>query len=86
MFDWDTKCDEAFALLRSLLTSAPILVIPEREVGYTDYCDASIEGLGCILMQLEKVVAYSSRQLKVHKKNYLTHDLELNAVVFALKI
>ena len=85
-FEWDAKCDEAFEKLKTLLTTAPILVIPERGLGYAIYCDASVEGLGCVLMQLEKVVAYASRQLKVHEKNYPTHDLELNAVVFALKI
>ena len=50
------------------------------------YCDASIQGLGCVLMQRDKVIAYASRQLKVHERNYTTHDLELGAVVFALKI
>ncbi|GKB95692.1 putative reverse transcriptase domain-containing protein, partial [Tanacetum coccineum] len=50
------------------------------------YCDASHKGLGAVLMQKEKVIAYTSRQLKVHEKNYTTHDLELGAVVFALKM
>ena len=67
------------------MTTAPILVIPERGVGYTIYCDASKQGLGCVLMQLGRVVAYGSRQLKIHEQNYPTHDLELAAVVFALK-
>ena len=67
------------------MTSAPILVVPDRGVGYTLYCDASREGLGCVLMQNGRVVAYGSRQLKTHEKNYPTHDLELAAVVFALK-
>ncbi|WP_227642569.1 Ty3/Gypsy family RNase HI domain-containing protein, partial [Klebsiella pneumoniae] len=71
--------------MKTLLTSAPILVIPERGLGYTVYCDASKEGFGCVLMQLAQVVAYASRQLKIHERNYPTHDLELGAVVFALK-
>ena len=50
------------------------------------YCDASKEGLGCVLMQLERVVAYASRQLKIHERNYPTHDLELGAIIFALKV
>lgn len=67
------------------MTSAPILIVPERGDGYSVYCDASQEGLGCVLMQQGKVVAYGSRQLKDHKPNYLTHDLELATVIFALK-
>ena len=67
------------------LTSTPILIIPERGVGYTVYCDASHDGLGCVLMQGGKVAAYGSRQLKPHELNCSTHDLELAAVVFALK-
>jgi len=84
-FVWDDSCELAFQELKSRLTSAPILVIPERGIGYTIYCDASRDGLGCVLMQDGKVVAYGSRQLKIHEKNYPTHDLELAAVVFALK-
>ncbi|MGI4599466.1 RNase H-like domain-containing protein, partial [Klebsiella pneumoniae] len=84
-FDWTPKCEEAFQKLMTLLTSAPILVIPKQGLGYTVYCDASKEGFGCVLMQLDKVVAYASRQLKIHERNYPTHDLELGAVVFALK-
>lgn len=67
------------------MTSAPILIIPERDLDYIVYYDASREGLGCVLMQGGKVVAYGSRQLKTHEKNYPTHDLELAAVIFALK-
>lgn len=85
-FEWDGSCEEAFEKLKTLLASAPILIITERGIGYVVYCDASKEGLGCVLMQLEKVVACASQQLKIHEKNYPTHDLELNAVVFALKI
>ena len=84
-FEWDKACEHSFQELKKRLTSAPILIIPERDVGYTVYCDASREGLGCVLMQNGKVVAYGSRQLKDHEKNYPTHDLELAAVVFALK-
>ncbi|GKF39735.1 putative reverse transcriptase domain-containing protein, partial [Tanacetum coccineum] len=65
---------------------APILSLPEGSEDFVVYCDASHKGLGDVLMQREKVIAYASRQLKVHKKNYTTHDLELGAVVFALKI
>nr|GEX36466.1 putative reverse transcriptase domain-containing protein [Tanacetum cinerariifolium] len=65
---------------------APILALPERSEDFVVYCDASIKGLGAVLMQTEKVIAYGSPELKVHEKNYTTHDLELGAVVFALKI
>ena len=84
-FVWDDSCEVAFQELKARLTSAPILVVPDRGVGYTLYCDASRDGLGCVFMQNRRVVAYGSRQLKTHEKNYLTHDLELVAVVFALK-
>ncbi|GJY35735.1 putative nucleotidyltransferase, ribonuclease H [Tanacetum coccineum] len=66
--------------------NAPILALPEGNEDFITYCDASIKGLGAVLMQREKVIAYASRQLKLHEKNYTTHDLELGAVVFALKI
>ncbi|GKB41510.1 putative reverse transcriptase domain-containing protein, partial [Tanacetum coccineum] len=65
---------------------APILALPEGSEDFIVYCDASIKGLGVVLMQREKVIAYASRQLKIHEKNYTTHDLELGVVVFALKI
>ena len=68
------------------MTTAPVLIIPEQGKGYVVYCDACKEGLGCVLMQSERAVAYASRQLKVHEHNYPTHGLELGAVVFALKI
>ncbi|XP_057494185.1 uncharacterized protein LOC130779535 [Actinidia eriantha] len=84
-FAWDEACERAFQQLKKRLTTAPVLVIPTRELGYAVYCDASHDGLGCVLMQEGKVVAYASRQLKPHEKNYPTHDLELAAVVFALK-
>nr|GFB68961.1 putative reverse transcriptase domain-containing protein [Tanacetum cinerariifolium] len=65
---------------------APILALPEGREDFIVYCDASNKGLGAVLMQREKVISYSSCQLKIHEKNYTTHDLELEAVVFALKI
>ncbi|KAJ0715116.1 putative nucleotidyltransferase, Ribonuclease H [Helianthus annuus] len=85
-FDWGIKQEEAFQLLKDKLCNAPILSLPEGTNDFVVYCDASRQGLGCVLMQRQKVIAYASRQLKVHEKNYTTHDLELGAVVFALKI
>ena len=85
-FDWDDRCEEAFQELKRRLTSALILIVPDRGQGYTVYCDASMAGLGCVLMQSGRVVAYGSLQLKNHEQNYPTHDMELAAVVFALKI
>ena len=67
------------------MTSTPILVVPERGIGYTIYYDTSRDGLGCVLIQGGKVVAYGSRQFKIHEKNYPKHDLELAVVVFTLK-
>ncbi|KAJ9536443.1 hypothetical protein OSB04_un000378 [Centaurea solstitialis] len=85
-FIWGEKQEEAFQLLKHKLCNAPILALPEGTDNFVVYCDASHQGLGCVLMQNKKVIAYASRQLKVHEKNYTTHDLELGAVVFALKI
>ena len=85
-FDWDDRCEEAFQELKRRLTSAPILILPDRGQGYTVNCDASRVGLGYVLMQSGRVVAYGSRQLKNHEQNYPTHDMELAAIVFALKI
>ncbi|GJS26060.1 putative reverse transcriptase domain-containing protein [Tanacetum coccineum] len=85
-FDWGEEQEEAFQLLKQKLCSAPILALPEGSEDFLVYCDASIKGLGTVLMQRMKVIAYASRQLKIHEKNYTTHDLELGAVVFALKI
>ena len=73
-------------MLKRRLTSAPILTVPEQEQRYTMYCDASKDRLGCVLMHYGRVVAYGFRQLKNHEKNYPTHDLELVAIVFPLKI
>ncbi|GJX97596.1 putative reverse transcriptase domain-containing protein [Tanacetum coccineum] len=78
------KEEEAFQTLKQKLCSAPILALPEGIEDFVVYCDASLKGFGVVLMQWEKVIAYASRQLKVHKENYTTHDLELGAVVFAL--
>ena len=85
-FVWDDSCERAFQELKRRLTSAPILIVLERGQRYTVYCDASKDGLGCVLMQSGKVMAYGSRQLKNHEQNYPTHDMELAAVGFALKI
>ncbi|GJS25942.1 putative reverse transcriptase domain-containing protein [Tanacetum coccineum] len=85
-FDWGNKQEAAFQLLKQKLCSAPILALPEGSEDFIAYCDASKKGLGAVLMQREKVISYASRQLKIHEKNYTTHDLELGAVVFALKI
>ncbi|GJU61435.1 putative reverse transcriptase domain-containing protein [Tanacetum coccineum] len=79
------KKEAAFQLIKQKLCSAPILALPKGLENFIVYCDASHKGLGAALMQNEKVIAYASRQLKIHEKNYTTHDLELGAVVFALK-
>ncbi|KAH0754464.1 hypothetical protein KY290_024734 [Solanum tuberosum] len=85
-FEWTDECERSFQTLKDKLVSVPILSLPDGLEGFVVYCDASRVGLGCVLMQNGKVIAYASRQLKVHEKNYPTHDLELAAVVFALKI
>nr|GFC30381.1 retrovirus-related Pol polyprotein from transposon 17.6 [Tanacetum cinerariifolium] len=85
-FEWGDKQEAAFQLLKQKLCSAPILALPEGSEDFILYCDASNKGLGAVLMQREKVISYTSCQLKIHEKNYTTHDLELGAVVFALKI
>ncbi|GKE84859.1 putative reverse transcriptase domain-containing protein, partial [Tanacetum coccineum] len=85
-FDWGEKAKATFQLLKQKLCSAPILAQPEGSKNFVVYCDASQIRLGTILTQRDKVIAYASRQLKVHEKNYTTHDLKLGAVVFALKM
>ncbi|GJZ47548.1 putative reverse transcriptase domain-containing protein [Tanacetum coccineum] len=85
-FEWGDKQEAVFQTLKKRLCSAPILALPQGVEDFIDYCDASHKELGAVLMQNEKVIAYASRQLKIHEKNYTTHDLELGAVVFALKI
>nr|GEV56179.1 putative reverse transcriptase domain-containing protein [Tanacetum cinerariifolium] len=85
-FDWGDKEEAAFQLIKQKLCSAPILALPEGSKDFIVYCDASIEGLDAVLMQRENVIAYTLQQLKTQEKNYTTHDLELGAVVFSLKI
>ena len=85
-FQWSDACEKSFQELKRRLVTAPVLTIPSGSGGFVVYSDASKNGLGCVLIQHEKVVAYASRQLKEYEKNYPTHDLELAAVVFALKI
>ncbi|KAK1692999.1 hypothetical protein QYE76_009696 [Lolium multiflorum] len=85
-FEWTDKCEESFQQLKSRLTSAPILIMPDITKPFDVYCDVSTIGLGCVLMQEGKVISYLSRQLKQHEQNYPTHDLELAAVVLALKV
>ena len=85
-YDWVDACQQSFEELKSRLTSAPVLALPNGKDGFVVYSDASRQGLGCVLMQNDRVIAYASRQLKKHEENYPTHDLELAAVVFALKI
>ena len=85
-FDWSPSCEEAFQTLKTFLTTAPVLAQPDIDRSFDVYCDASKIGLGCVLMQDGRVIAYASRQLKKHEVNYPTHDLELAAVVHALKI
>ncbi|GKB74919.1 putative reverse transcriptase domain-containing protein [Tanacetum coccineum] len=82
----DLSKETAFQALKQKLCSASILALPEGSENFVVYCDASHKGLGAVLMQKEKVIAYASRQLKIYEKNYTTHDLELGAVVFALKM
>ena len=84
--DWNDRCEEAFQELKRRLTTTPILIVSDRGQGYTVYCDASRAGLGCVLMQSGRVVAYGSRQLKNHEQNYPTHDMELVVIAFSLKI
>ncbi|XP_063949873.1 uncharacterized protein LOC135152720, partial [Daucus carota subsp. sativus] len=85
-FIWNEKCEESFQELKKRLVSAPVLSLPDDQGNFVIYSDASYKGLGCVLMQHDKVIAYASRQLKPHEQKYPTHDLELAAIVFALKI
>jgi hypothetical protein len=85
-FQWTEECERSFQELKQRLVTAPILTLPSGTGGFVIYSDASLKGLGCVLMQQGKVIAYASRQLKTYERNYPTHDLELAAVVFALKI
>ncbi|GJY00852.1 putative reverse transcriptase domain-containing protein [Tanacetum coccineum] len=85
-FDWGKEQENAFQTLKDKLFNAPVLVLPDEPEDFVVYCDASGLGLGCVFIQKGKVIAYASRLLKIYEKNYMTHDLELGAVVFALKI
>nr|XP_027187105.1 uncharacterized protein LOC113784975 [Cicer arietinum] len=86
IYVWTEVCEKSFQLMKEKQTTSPVLLLPQPEEPYEVYYDASYQGLGCVLMQNKRVVAYASRKLKVHEKNYPTHDLELAAIVFALKI
>ena len=85
-FEWTPECEACFQRLKECLVSSPVLILLSGVDGFQVYTDASLRGLGSVLQQHGRVVAYASRQLKPHEKNYPTHDLELAAVVFALKI
>jgi hypothetical protein len=85
-FVWSEACEKAFHTLRQHLTSAPVLVQPDNSKPFEVFCDASGTGLSCVLVQEGRVIAYASRALRPHEINYPTHDLELAAVVHALKI
>nr|GEV72412.1 reverse transcriptase domain-containing protein [Tanacetum cinerariifolium]GEV73478.1 reverse transcriptase domain-containing protein [Tanacetum cinerariifolium] len=84
-YRWGQEEEEAFELLKQKLCYAPILSLPKGTNDFIVYCDVSLKGYGAVLMQREKFIAYASRQLKTHEENYTTHDLELGAVVFALR-
>jgi len=86
VFVWDTQCESSLCTLKKRLTTALVLVLPNLSKPFVMYCDASKMGLGGVLMQRGQVVAYASRQLKIHERNYPAHDLDLAVVVFALKL
>ena len=85
-FSWSDRCEASFQELKQRLITAPVLSLPRENDKFVVYCDASKMGLGCVLMQEGRVIAYASRQLKEYEQRYPTHDLELAAVVFALNI
>jgi hypothetical protein len=85
-FSWNEKCEEAFHTLRAHLTTALVLAQLDTSRSFDVYCDASGTGLGCVLMQDNRVIAYASRALQTHKQNYPTHDLELAVIIHALKL
>ena len=85
-WEWTSKCESSFQELKRRLTTTPVLTLPSRMEGFVIYSDASKKGLGCVLMQHGRVIAYASRQLKTHETNYPTHDLELAAVIFSLRV
>jgi hypothetical protein len=82
---WSKECDEAFQALKKLLTTSPVLAQPDITKPFDVYCDASGTGLGSVLMQEGRVISYSSRQLRCYEEHYPTHDLELAAMVMALR-
>ena len=84
-FEWSNTYENNFQLLKEKLTTTLVLILPNGEDKFTIYCDASRVGLGCVLMQSGRVVAYASRQLKKHEQNYPTHDLEMAAVILLLR-
>jgi len=86
LFAWTEQCERSFEELKRRLTNAHVLTIPDINQPFDVFCDASYQGLGCVLMQNKKVVAYGSQQLKVHERNYPTHNLELATIVLDLKI
>jgi hypothetical protein len=85
-WEWTPECEKSFQELKKRLTIAPVLALPSGTKGFVVYSNASKKGLGCILMQHERVIAYASKQLKPQAVNYLVHDLELVAVIFALRV
>jgi hypothetical protein len=85
-FKWSPQCEEAFLTLKQLLTTAPVLAQLDIEKPFEVYCDASGMAIGEVLMQDDHSIAYASRQLRRHEEHYPTHDLELLAVVHALKV
>ena len=84
-FVWSDECEESFQNLKTLLTTTPILTLPVEGKNFIVYCDASYSRLGVVLMQERNVIVYALRQMKMHERNYPTHDLELAAIVFPLK-
>ncbi|GKC03005.1 putative reverse transcriptase domain-containing protein [Tanacetum coccineum] len=85
-YEWGDNQEESFRILKEKLCNVPVLALPDGPNDFVVYCDASNQGFGCVLMQQGKVIAYALRQLKIHEKNYTTYELELGAIVFALKI
>jgi hypothetical protein len=85
-FEWTPRRETSFQELKKRLTTTPVLTMPDMEKPFSIYCDVSGQGLGCVLMQDGHVVAYASKKLRKHEEKYPTHNLELAAVVYALKI
>ncbi|GJX96371.1 putative reverse transcriptase domain-containing protein [Tanacetum coccineum] len=84
-FEWGNEQENDYQTIKDMLCDAPILTLPEGPNDFVVYCDASNQGFGFVLMRRNKVITYTSRQLKIHEKNYTTHDLELSTIVFALE-